>query len=81
MFIPWYKLEQDVLVRSKDFIDIMFKISYKPTFLKDFTISSGMFNVFNSYQEAFDIGTLRDAGFTYGPLKPRSVFLGVQWSH
>jgi outer membrane receptor for ferrienterochelin and colicins len=40
---------------------------------------AGMQNVFNAYQDDFDIGANRDAGYIYGPNRPRTVFFGVKW--
>ena len=42
-------------------------------------IFGGMQNIFNSYQHDFDSGPERDAGYVYGPLRPRTVFMGVRW--
>ncbi|HMQ08759.1 MAG TPA: TonB-dependent receptor [Saprospiraceae bacterium] len=38
----------------------------------------GMQNILNSYQRDFDTGSYRDAGYVYGPLRPRTVFMGVK---
>lgn len=40
----------------------------------------GVQNVFNSYQNDFDIGVRRDAGYVYGPLRPRTVFAGLKYN-
>lgn len=67
---------------SKPFFDLNFKIAYSIK-LKDniiLEISLGMKNIFNSYQRDFDKGELRDAGYIYGPVLPRSIFAGVKFS-
>lgn len=80
MSVPWYKENEDILFQTQDFIDVMFKCEYSIQNLQGIKISAGVFNLFQSYQPIFDSGINRDAGFTYGPLKPRSIFLGVNYS-
>jgi outer membrane receptor for ferrienterochelin and colicins len=41
-------------------------------------LNAGVQNVFNSYQNDFDSGVNRDAGFVYGPGRPRTFFVGVK---
>jgi outer membrane receptor for ferrienterochelin and colicins len=41
-------------------------------------IFAGMQNIFNSFQQDFDTGPLRDGSFVYGPVRPRTVFFGVK---
>ena len=38
----------------------------------------GMKNIFNSFQDDFDRGAYRDAGWVYGPLNPRTIYFGVK---
>lgn len=67
---------------SKPFFDLNFKIAYGIK-LKDnmiLELSLGMKNIFNSYQKDFDKGELRDAGYIYGPVLPRSLFAGIKFS-
>jgi len=35
-------------------------------------------NIFNSYQRDFDQGYLRDSGYIYGPMTPRSLMASVK---
>jgi outer membrane receptor for ferrienterochelin and colicins len=72
-------ITEDSEVNTPDFFDLNLKLSY------DFTLSSatlqlngGVQNVFNSYQDDFDKGQFRDAGYIYGPSLPRSFFFGVK---
>ena len=37
----------------------------------------GVQNVTNAFQKDFDIGVNRDAGYVYGPSRPRTYFLGL----
>jgi outer membrane receptor for ferrienterochelin and colicins len=39
----------------------------------------GVFNLFNSYQNDLDKGIDRDAGYIYGPGKPRSFYAGFEF--
>ena len=39
-------------------------------------MSAGVSNIFNSYQNDFDTGRLRDSGYVYGPSLPRCVNVG-----
>jgi outer membrane receptor for ferrienterochelin and colicins len=36
-----------------------------------------MKNILDSYQNDFDKGINRDAGYIYGPMQPRTVYLGL----
>ena len=75
-------IENDREEVSKPFFDLNFKIAYGIK-LKDnmiLEVSLGMKNIFNSYQKDFDKGELRDAGYIYGPVLPRSLFAGVKFS-
>ena len=35
--------------------------------------------IFNNYQDDFDLGAERDAGYVYGPLRPRTYFAGLKF--
>ena len=73
---------EDIAVETPDFFDLNCKFSY------DFTLSgtttlqlnAGVQNIFNAYQDDFDKGELRDAGYMYGPGLPRSFFAGAKLS-
>ena len=74
-------IENDREEVSNPFFDLNFKIAYGIK-LKDnmiLEVSLGMKNIFNSYQKDFDKGELRDAGYIYGPVLPRSLFAGVKF--
>ncbi|GAB3661331.1 TonB-dependent receptor [Echinicola sediminis] len=68
------------LVNSKSFVDTNLKLSYHFDLLEDFhlELSGGVQNMFNSYQNDFDRGALRDSNFIYGPARPRTYFLSVK---
>lgn len=39
----------------------------------------GIQNAFNAFQEDFDTGANRDAGYIYGPTRPRTLFIGLKF--
>lgn len=41
-------------------------------------LASGVHNIFNSFQNDFDLGIERDAAFVYGPARPRTLFLSIR---
>jgi len=43
------------------------------------TISAGVKNLFNAYQDDFDIGPTRDSDYIYGPNAPRTIFIGLKF--
>jgi outer membrane receptor for ferrienterochelin and colicins len=73
--------EFTVLKRTPFFLDQMLKVSWKPIKIaKSPELHVGIQNIWNSFQRDFDRGPQRDALYTYGPLRPRSFFLGFTWS-
>lgn len=42
------------------------------------TLYTGVQNLFDSYQRDLDRGAERDAGYVYGPSRPRTLFAGVR---
>jgi outer membrane receptor for ferrienterochelin and colicins len=43
-------------------------------------LNGGVQNIFDSYQDDFDQGAMRDAGYVYGPTFPRTFFAGLKLS-
>lgn len=70
----------DEAVNTPSFFDANFKISYDIKIFDhaSLQISAGINNIFNSYQNDFDKGYLRDSGYIYGPTIPRSLMAGVK---
>ncbi|MBI9033004.1 MAG: TonB-dependent receptor [Bacteroidales bacterium] len=69
-----------LIENSEQFVDLGCKFSYDIK-LKNkikLQISAGVQNILNSYQAQFDAGINRDAGYVYGPGKPRSYFAGLK---
>lgn len=73
-------IEKDTEVETPDFFDLNLKLTYGfeiNTSVK-LQINGGVQNIFNSYQDDFDKGEFRDAGYVYGPALPRTFFLGIK---
>lgn len=73
--------EQTLLKNTPTFFENNLKLAY--TFrLKGYynlELFAGVQNIFNSYQNDFDSGADRDAGYIYGPLRPRTIFMGLKF--
>jgi outer membrane receptor for ferrienterochelin and colicins len=41
-------------------------------------IYAGVKNILNSYQDDFDRGIDRDPGYVYGPMLPRTIYVGLR---
>lgn len=70
--------EVDMAVRTRSFFDASLKVTYAMRLFNRLTldISAGVSNIFNSYQNDFDLGSTRDSGYIYGPSLPRCVNAG-----
>ena len=75
-------VKQDVAVRTQQFFDMGLRVGYNVRLYTDANLElfGGLKNIFNSYQSDFDKGADRDSGYVYGPLQPRSAYLGVKIS-
>ncbi|MDR0364527.1 MAG: TonB-dependent receptor [Bacteroidales bacterium] len=74
-------IEQDRIEKTPGFFDMNCKLSYMFN-LKGSTglqLNAGIENIFNSYQKDFDQGPDRDSGYIYGPIYPRSWFVGLKF--
>ena len=73
-------VEKDEQVETPQFFDMTLKIAYdiKVSNNSSLQINAGVKNIFNSYQNDFDKGANRDAGFIYGPGLPRTFFIGLK---
>ena len=73
--------ERTVIKNTPQFFENNVKISYtlkaKDNYRVQFFV--GVQNLFNSYQNDFDIGQNRDAGYVYGPTRPRTFFAGLKF--
>ncbi|MFD2201248.1 TonB-dependent receptor [Shivajiella indica] len=68
------------LIDSPAFYDVNIRLAYKWQLKNKFSLelSGGVQNIFDSFQREFDTGPTRDADFVYGPLRPRTFFMGVK---
>lgn len=64
-----------------DFFDLNLKLESHIDFNDNFmtTISAGVKNMFNAYQDDFDTGATRDSDYIYGPSAPRTFFIGIKF--
>lgn len=69
----------DVAVHTPAFLDASLRLVYTFKIMNriNLDLSSGISNIFNSCQNDFDLGYLRDSGYIYGPSQPRAVSEGV----
>ncbi len=73
--------DKTVLFTSEQFSEFSTKVGYTfslPDFGSKVEVYGGVKNMFNSYQQRFDIGKNRDSNFIYGPALPRTVYLGLK---
>ena len=68
------------LVDTNPFLDMTAKVSYlfKPLEYFNIELTAGVQNIFNSYQDDFEIGALRDSDYIYGPNRSRTFFIGIK---
>lgn len=72
----------DELLHSKSFFELGTKISYDFKIYNHITLQAfaGITNIFNAFQNDFDLGPDRDSGFIYGPTQPRTGYVGMRFS-
>lgn len=65
----------DCVVHTPAYFDMGLRVAYEiPVFSTAcLDLSAGVTNLFNAYQNDFDIGADRDSGYIYGPMQPRSL--------
>lgn len=84
MNIPHFAgyIAEDRLDIGKRFCVINTKISRKLKPAENYSIHLfvGIFNLLDSFQADLDKGVARDAGYVYGPSKPRSLYAGFEFS-
>ncbi len=63
------------------FFDLNVKLESHIDFSEDFmiTLTGGVKNIFDSYQDDFDSGPTRDSDYVYGPALPRTFFIGIKF--
>lgn len=65
---------------TPSFFELGLKFSYEIHINKNLKveINTGIINVLNSYQNDFETGADRDAGYIYGPSQPRTIYAGIK---
>ncbi|UOB16157.1 TonB-dependent receptor [Abyssalbus ytuae] len=87
MLVPYFGVdaadtEEGELRKSDSFLDLGTKISYRFKINdSNLELSTGIKNIFNSYQDDFDTGINRDPAYIYGPLNPRTIYAGIKLSN
>ena len=73
--------EKTVLENTPTFFENNIKVAYTFKLDKHYKLEvfGGVQNILNSYQEDFDLGANRDAGYVYGPTRPRTFFAGLKF--
>ncbi len=84
MTVPHYAgyIDEDKLETTPSLwvVNIKLNRSINITENSNVSLSLGVYNVLNSYQKDLDKGVDRDSGYVYGPAKPRSLYLGFEFS-
>lgn len=72
--------EQTVIKSTPSFFENNVKVAYTFNMKDNYRVQlfGGIQNMFNSYQSDFDTGIDRDAGYVYGPSRPRTVYMGLK---
>lgn len=81
MLVPYFGTENPdgELRESGSFFVLGAKLSYIVKLNgASVEFSGGIKNIFNSYQNDFDIGIDRDPGYIYGPLSPSPICFGIK---
>lgn len=82
MLVPYFGEEADSegeLRTSQIFFDAGIKLSYSFRLNgADLQLLAGAKNIFDSYQNDFGVGVDRDPAYIYGPVSPRTVYLGIK---
>ncbi len=83
MLVPYFGPEADPdageLRNTKTFYDLGIKFSYTIK-LNGASLqwSAGIKNILNAYQRDFDTGIDRDPAYMYGPVAPRTIYIGIK---
>ena len=84
MLLPYFGTENpDGELRSSDsFFDLGLKLRYTVKLNgASVELSAGIKNILNSYQQDFDWGMDRDPAYVYGPVAPRTLFVGFRFGN
>lgn len=73
-------VEKDQIKDTPAFLELDLRTSYTINLSGSWQmkLEAGVQNLMNSFQRDFDEGMFRDAGYMYGPMRPRTYFLGLK---
>lgn len=73
--------EFTIIEPTPEFLEANVKVAYTVVLSKEVSLQffAGVQNILNSFQNDFDTGPDRDAGYIYGPTRPRTYFAGVKF--
>jgi len=73
--------ERTIIETTPSFFEHNLKLSYSISLDEHYRLElfGGVQNLTNSYQNDFDKGVNRDAGYIYGPIRPRTLFMGLKF--
>ena len=72
---------RDEIITTETFSELSLRLAYNLKLEKlgnNLELYGGIRNIFNDYQNDFDIGKNRDSNFVYGPAQPRTFYLGLK---
>ena len=82
MIVPRVISESGILSlnESDAFFDVNINAEKRFEVSDDFqlTLNVGVKNIFNSFQDDFEVGPTRDSDYVYGPALPRTFFIGLK---
>lgn len=82
MYLPHYAgyVAEDRLERSPVMFDWGIKANYTFNLKKGvrLSVNAGCKNILDTFQKDIDQGVNRDASYVYGPVRPRTYFVGIQ---
>ena len=71
----------DEIKSSRSFHELSAKVNQNIKVKENsFDIYCGVKNIFNAYQNDFDIGKNRDSNYIYGPSQPRTTYIGIKYN-
>jgi outer membrane receptor for ferrienterochelin and colicins len=70
----------DQLEETPSFFELNAQVSVEISHENNVKAFVGVQNILNSFQDDFDSGLQRDAGYIYGPTRPFTVFCGIKTS-
>jgi outer membrane receptor for ferrienterochelin and colicins len=75
--------EYPELITTPDFLELHASLQHTLTTTNNgqWTLELGVRNLLNAFQQDLPTGVDRDAGFIYGPLRPRSFVISLRFDH